>query len=97
MIFAYPSCLLPKCPSFHYLIRCYEIDSDISTLKPRISSCIETHSKSFCHLPEWDCRSESGEKYQILRCCMETYVLESTYDLVFAVLLSNELGVWSGV
>ena len=97
MIFTYPSFLSFDCPSFHYLIRCYEIDSDISTLKPRISSCIETHAKSFCRRPEWNCSSESGEKYQILRCCMETFVLESTYDLVVLVYTSNELGVWSGV
>lgn len=84
-IFTYPFHPPAPLPSLYYLIRCYEVDSTISTLKPRISSCIETHSKSFCRLPEWNCSSESGEKYQILRCCMETYVLESTYDLVCSV------------
>ena len=67
----------------YYLTSGYQHDDNKSSLLSRISNCIETHTESFSHLPEWNCVNTTGEKIQILRTCIECYVLEKTFDLSF--------------
>ena len=82
MICTYPCIKNEFVLLLHYLTIGYQHDDNKSILLSRISNCIETHTESFSHLPEWNCVNTTGEKIQILRTCIECYVLEKTFDLV---------------
>ena len=85
MICTYPYLNKRISPSFHYLTSGHKLDDNKSCLLTRITNCIETHTESFSHLPEWNCVSTTGEKMKILRTCIECYVLEKTFDLVLCL------------
>lgn len=71
----------------YYLKNGYKVDSEvdfIDALSNRIQQIIYRHYNLMIDVnPAWICCKQSREKEMILRCCLETYIMEDLYSFVY--------------
>lgn len=75
----------------HYLVTGYKVNSDvdcIDDLYHRIDHMINAHYEMMIKTnPAWSCCQQSHEKEMILRCCIETFIMEQIYSFVIINIL----------
>ena len=72
--------------NIHYLVNGYTVDPRVDTIDDlyhRILHLINSHYEMMIQTnPQWYCCRQSREKEMILRCCIETFVMEEIYPMV---------------
>ena len=70
----------------YYIKNGYKVDSEvdcIDALSNRIQQIINRHYFLLIDINSaWACCKQSHEKEMILRCCLETYIMEDLYTFV---------------
>lgn len=81
----------------HYLVTGYKVNSEvdcIDDLYHRIDHMINAHYEMMIKTnPAWSCCQQSREKEMILRCCIETVIMEKIYSFVFMNLLISLVAI----
>ena len=70
----------------YYLKNGYKVDPEvdcIEALTSRVQQIINRHYLLLVDMnSSWSCCKQSHEKEMILRCCLETYIMEDLYTFV---------------